>query len=63
MVNVNDPIYEYEQVFLEVTSKDTKAFSFNPRFGKKGNRLVEYPFEVNTIAKIKYEEVKILNKN
>lgn len=57
ILNVNDPLYEYEQIFLEVTNKDTKAFNFNSKLGKKGNRIVEEFFEINSISKIKYEEV------
>jgi hypothetical protein len=54
---VNDPLYEYEQIFIEVSNNEAKAFNYNNKLGKKGNRIVEYPFEVNSITRIKYEEV------
>lgn len=56
-MNVNDPMYEYEQIFIEVANKESKAFYYNSKLGKKGNRIVETPFEVNSITRIKYEEV------
>ena len=42
-------------------SKETKAFNFNGKLGKKGNRIVEYPFEINTLIRIKYEDVIIFS--
>jgi len=50
-------MYDYEQIFIEVLNNEVKAFNYNSKLGKKGNRIVEYPFEVNSITRIKYEEV------
>jgi len=61
-LNVNDPMYEYEQIFVEVSNKESKAFNYNGKLGKKGNRIVETPFEINTISRIKYEEVIFILK-
>jgi len=57
IININDPIYQYEQKYAEISDKKTKIFSFDEKFGKKSNRNLEEPFEINSIMKIKYEEV------
>lgn len=56
-MNVNDQIYEYEQIYVEINDKETRIFSFNQKFGKKGNRILDDPFEINFLNRIKYEEV------
>jgi hypothetical protein len=54
VVNVNDAFYQYEQVLIEVTQAEVKAYQYNYKSGK-GLRH-KLPFEINPVLKIKYED-------
>lgn len=54
IVNVNDYLYQYEQVLVEVTPVGVKAYQYNLKNGKGLKHKT--PFEINPLFKIKYEE-------
>ncbi len=53
-MNVNDYVYLYEQVLVEVTPSEVRAYQYNIKTGKGLKH--KYPFEINPVVKIKYEE-------
>jgi hypothetical protein len=54
-VHVNDNIYQYETILVDVSKEEVRAYQYNHRVGK-GLKL-KYPFEINSLVRIKYEEV------
>jgi hypothetical protein len=54
IVSVNYALYQYEQVLVEVTPSEVKAYQYNFKTGKGLKHKI--PFEMNPIFKIKYEE-------
>ena len=54
LVNVNDALFQYDQVLIEVTPSEVKAYQYNYKTGKGLKH--KYPFEMNPVFKIKYEE-------
>lgn len=53
-VNVNDYLYHYEQVLVEVNPTEVKAYQYNLKSGKGLKHKM--PFEIHPSFKIKYEE-------
>jgi hypothetical protein len=53
-VNVNDYLFQYEQVLVEVSQNDVKAYQYHIKNGKGLKH--KYPFEINPTLQIKYEE-------
>ena len=47
-------MYVYEQVLVEVTPTEVRAYQYNLKTGKGLKH--KYPFEINPVIKIKYEE-------
>ncbi len=54
VINVNYALYKFEQVLVEVTAKEVKAYQYNYRTGK--GLKYKMPCEINPVFKIKYEE-------
>lgn len=54
IAHVNDNLYTYEPIFVEVTKKEVKAYEYSYQKGKGLKH--KYPFEINPIAPIKYLE-------
>jgi hypothetical protein len=54
IVNVNDYLYQYEQVLVEITPSEVKAYQYNLKTGKGLKHKT--PFEINPVIKIKYED-------
>ncbi len=51
---MNDSLYQYEQVLVEVRQAEVKAYQYNFKSGKGLKH--KHPFEINTVFRIKYEE-------
>ena len=47
-------MYVYEQALVEVTPTEVRAYQYNLKTGKGLKH--KYPFEINPVIKIKYEE-------
>lgn len=54
VINVNDYMYQYEQVLVEVNGSEVKAYQYLLHKGKGLKHKL--PFEINPLIKIKYEE-------
>ena len=54
MVNVNDHLYQYDQILVDVTPNEVKAYQYNFKTGKGLKH--KYPFEILPAIKIKYED-------
>ena len=55
-VNVNDYLWQYDQVLVEVSEKEVKAYQYSIKSGKGLKHRM--PFEIQPQMYIKYEEVK-----
>ena len=56
LVYVNDNLYHYNPIFLEVTEKGSKAYEYSYINGKKEKH--KNPFEISPLSPIKYKEDK-----
>ncbi len=54
VVNVNDYLYSYQQVLVEVTDREVKAYQYNYKTGKGLKHKI--PFLIHREMKLKYEE-------
>ncbi len=52
---MNDYLWQYDQVLVEVSEKEVKAYQYNIRSGKGLKHKM--PFEIQPQMYIKYEEV------
>jgi len=57
VVNVNDYVHLYEQVLVDVSTSEIKAYQYNLKTGKGLKH--RNPFEINPLVKIKYEEESV----
>jgi hypothetical protein len=57
VVNVNDSVHLYEQVLVDVSASEIKAYQYNLKTGKGLKH--RNPFEINPLVKIKYEEESV----
>lgn len=57
VVNVNDYVHLYEQVLVDVSPSEIKAYQYNLKTGKGLKH--RNPFEINPLVKIKYEEESV----
>lgn len=53
-IHVNDNLYTYQTIFIEVTKKEVKAYDYNYKRGKGMKH--KYPFEIHPINKIDYSD-------
>lgn len=51
---MNDYLFQYEQVLVEVTSTEVKAYQYNLKSGKGLKHKL--PLDLNPVIRIKYEE-------
>ena len=54
IIHVNDILYAYQPIFLDVKEDEIKAYEYNFKNGKGMKH--RYPFEINSMFKIKYND-------
>ena len=54
IIHVNDILYAYQPIFLDVKEDEIKAYEYNFKNGKGMKH--RYPFEINSMLKIKYND-------
>ena len=54
IIHVNDILYAYQSIFLDVKEDEIKAYEYNFKNGKGMKH--RYPFEINSMFKIKYND-------
>ena len=54
IIHVNDILYAYQPIFLDVKEDEIKAYEYNFKNGKGMKH--RYPFQINSMFKIKYND-------
>ena len=56
LVEVNDDLYQYQTMFLDVKEDEIKSYEYNYRYGKGTKH--KYPFTIKSVNKIQIGETK-----